>query len=400
MNTYKYIGETTSGDKIEGTVKAVNQEQLESKLAERGVFLKSHFVIESSLLHHWHAQLKKSEVTRLTRQLSVLLSSGITIDEAIESIREQIDDKRLNRVFESVLKMIQSGQDVYKSFSAYAMYFNDLFVSLVYAGEISGTLDNSFERIATFREKTEEIKKKLKTALAYPILVLIVSALVLLILITYIIPIFSSMYANFGLELPVLTRHVVNTSNWLKEYYLSIIAALSILGILLFWILKADNTRLIVNKFALKAPLIKSINLKYASANFGRTLGVLLSSGVPLVKALKISINTISNSYIKYRLNKVSEDLAEGLSLSDSLKRSGVLPKTVIRMTAAGESTGRLGEMLLKTADFYDNEVKNDISTITSLIEPIIILILGLVVGFILIAMYLPLFELIGQMGY
>lgn len=399
MPNYKYTGKNLSGETVEGFQRAGNQEQLEAKLAENGVFLQTCHPQSSFLTTSITSLMKKSEITRLTRQLAVLISSGISILEAVDSVKEQIDDKRLKVVYDDIGSSIESGDPLYKAFGRHPEYFDTLYLSLLETGEISGALDISLERIADYREKSESISKKIKTALAYPALVLVIAAVVIFVLIAYVIPIFSSMYTSFGLELPDLTQRIIALSQFLKNSVLYLIILLIVIFNLILIISRTNRFRYLIGGIFLHAPLLKGLTVKLATARFCRTLGTLLSSGLQLIMAISVASRTVGNQYIERKLEFLPQFLAQGKSLANILSESGIFPKTVARMTAAGESTGRLGEMFSKTANFYESEVNNEITAVTSIIEPLIIVILGIVIAFILIAMYLPLFELIGQIG-
>jgi len=396
---YSYIGKDMNDNPVEGRARAKDPDELEVRLAEDGIILDSCFPVASGIFKTIHSQFKKTEITRLTRQMAVLISSGISVLDTIDSVREQIEDRRLGGIYDSIRAAIESGQPLYQAFGRHPAYFDDLYISLLEAGELSGTLDMSLERIAAYRERSESISKKIKSAMTYPSLVLLVSVAVIFILITYIIPIFSSMYANFGMELPSLTLRVVSISEFLKHsIWYFIIGAFLLTGIFVF-VSKTEKFQILIGCVVLKLPAVKNMALKLATARFCRTLGTMLISGLPLIKAVAVAGRTVGNSYLVGKLKQIPDGLAEGNSLASILAEGRFFPKTVVRIAAAGESTGRLGEMFAKAADFYESEIDTEIAAVTSIIEPVIILILGVVIAFILIAMYLPLFDLIGQLG-
>jgi len=399
MRKYSYTGKNLSGIQFDGIARAKDTEDLESKLAEKDIILEKCSPKSSlffSVLSGW---TKKSEITRLTRQMAVLISSGISVLDAVESIREQIDDKQLGNAYDIIIQSIQSGERLHQAFGQFPEYFDSLYLSLLESGELSGTLDVSLERIASYRERSESVSKKIKTAMAYPSLVLLVSFGVIFVLIAYIIPIFSSMYAGFGLELPDLTLKIVSLSEFIKNFFGYLVIGFLILALLLLLISRTDKFKVFLGAVLLKLPIIKNLAIKLATARFGRTLGTLLLSGLQLIDAISVARKTVGNKYIERKLEIMPDSLAQGQSLAKTLADAKVFPKTVIRMTAAGESTGRLGEMFSKSADFYESEIDNEITAMTSIIEPVIIIVLGVIIAFILIAMYLPLFDLMGQLG-
>jgi type IV pilus assembly protein PilC len=400
MPKFKFQSSKITGERIIGVKRANSPEELESLLAEEGQLLESFTQQEASLAAAFYGWLKKSEITRLTRQLAVLISSGITILETLESVREQTTDRRIGRVFDQIILSVQSGEPIHIAFGKYPAYFDSIYVSLLETGEMSGTLDTSLDRIAVYRERTEKVNKKIKSTLAYPALVLLVSVVIIFTLVTYIIPIFSSMYSGFGMELPALTQKVVNISDILKRSLWLAPFIIMVILLLVGLVFRSNRLRTAISKILMHLPIVGNMFIKLAASRFCRTLGTLLTSGLPLIEAVPVASRTVGNRYIEKRLNSVTIQLFEGTSLATSLEESNIFPRTVIRMTAAGESTGRLGEMFSKTADFYESEIDTEIATMTSLIEPIVIICLGLIIAVILIAMYLPLFDLIGQIGY
>jgi type IV pilus assembly protein PilC len=331
--------------------------------------------------------------------MAVLISSGISIIETIDSVLEQIDDRRLKMMFNNIRSSVESGEHLHHSFGQYPAYFDNMYTALIETGEISGTLDVAFERIAAYREKTESINKKIKAAMVYPALVILVSIAVILALVVYIIPIFSTMYANFGAELPDLTRNVVSVSTLLKEWAGLGVLAIIFMIIIFFYISNTSRFKTLSGFLLLKLPIIKNLASKLVIARFSRTLGTLLNAGINIMPSVNVATRTIGNKFIEDKLSLLTQGLSEGQALADMFTQTGVFPKTVVRMTAAGESTGRLGEMQSKTADFYESQLDTEITAITSIIEPLVIIILGIVIAFILVAMYLPLFDLIGQIG-
>jgi type IV pilus assembly protein PilC len=399
MTVFKFQGRALDGQVVTGVRKAKDSDDLESKLAEESIILASYSRLAPDWLSIFQGWLKKGEIPRLTRQFSVLISSGINIAAALESVREQTTDKTLLGIFDNIINRVNAGESIHSAFGEFPAYFDSVYVSLLETGELSGTLDISLERIVSYRERTEKLGKKIRSALAYPALVLLVSMIIILTLVTYIIPIFSSMYAGFGLELPSLTRNVVAVSDYIKEYLWIWPVIIMILIVLMIIGFRSRAIRVWLGGFIGKMPLINHFYIKHGTARFCRTLGVLLSSGLHLIDAISVSGRTIGSPFWDKRLESAPALLSQGKSLAETLESCQIFPKTVIRMTAAGESTGRLGEMISKVADFYESEIDTEISTMTSLIEPIVIIVLGIVIAFILIAMYLPLFDLIGQLG-
>jgi len=396
MTTYRYNGRTVDGAEVQGLLRAKDESQLEMRLVNQGVFLESCQAVIGKTRLAVTRFLKRSEITRITRQISVLLGSEIGVLETLQLAREQVTDRTIAAIIDSVMKQVEAGKSVASALAEYPTIFDPLYVSMVEAGELTGELDAAFDRIATYREKYETTIRKVRSALAYPFLVILVALAVSLALVLWIVPVFSSMYENFGAELPALTQSVVNLSNFLRatvSYWLP----LGLLGATgMIWAFSTKTAKRAAHKLLVKLPLAKNLTVRIIAARFCRTMGALLTSGVDIIKALRISSRTTGNSYVNALLEPAELALAQGKSLTEAVASSAVFPKAMLRLTASGEKTGRLGEMLERTADYYDRETEIEIGTLTALIEPIIIVILGAFVAFILIAMYLPLFDLVG----
>lgn len=266
---------------------------------------------------------------------------------------------------------------------------------MVEAGELAAHLDLAFDRVASYREKYEATTKKIRSALAYPLLVIVVAIAVLIALVVYVVPVFATMYESFGAELPTLTRIVVKGSElvqgtfwyWFPANLLSMVAVMALLS--------TTQVKMSLHRVALKLPIIKDIWTKVIAVRFCRTAGSLLSSGVDIIRAVEIASRTTGNYFANQQLQPIALHLAQGKSLTEALSQCRILPSPVLRLSASGEKTGRLGEMLQRAADYYESETETQMATLHSLIEPIIIIFLGCMIGFFLISMYLPLFELV-----
>jgi len=394
MPKYFYTGQLVDGQQVSGSLQATHPEDLQNRLLARGVFVTSHRVSKGQIAQFIQSQLHKKEITRLTRQLAALVSSGITFNEALRSVREQVTDRALGSMVEEIAESIESGKSISDSFGQFPLSFDTLYTSLLHAGEVSGTLDKALERIASYRERSEDVTKKIRAALAYPLLVLLVTCIVLFVLVIYIIPVFATMYQNFGSEMPLLTRKVVTASEFIKEHIYLVLSAVFFVLLSLFVGSINDRVRYYISYLQLKIPFLNRISIKIVNARFASTLGVLLQSGVSMLFAVEVAIATTGNRFLRKDLSPLISLLSEGKSLTEALERFRVFSKTLIRMSAAGEKTGQLGKMLSKAAEFYESEVDHDINTLTTLFEPIIIIFLGIFIAFILIAMYLPLFNL------
>jgi type IV pilus assembly protein PilC len=396
MPNYRYSGRLMDGRHVQGDMRAADQTDLEFRLINRGVSLESFKPVHSRWRLTLTRLLQRSEITRMTRQTGILLKSDISMLETLELVKAQISDYVLVQIMVSVIRDVESGKSVASALAEFPIIFDRLYVSLVEAGELSGDLDTAFDRIATYREKYEATTQKVKSAIAYPLLVVFVAILVALALILYIVPVFSSMYENFGAALPPLTRTVVTVSTFLRDTIWFWLVCVLIMSAVLVYTGSTKKARYTLHLLLLRLPIAKSLSVKIISTRFCRTMGALLTSGVEIIRALQTSSGTTGNHYADSLLQSAALRLAEGKSFTEAVAAASVFPGAMLKLTASGERTGRLGEMLERAADYYEKEVELDLGTLTSLIEPVIIILLGVFVAFILIAMYLPLFELAG----
>lgn len=398
MSTYRYTGKHADGSHVEGTLTASDPSDLELRLLNRGINLEKSALSFDPWQRFVLQRFRRSEVTRITRQISLLLKSQISVLESLQLACEQVNDKALRQVFETIIRHVEGGRSVAQALGDYPFLFDKLYVSMVEAGELSGKLDFAFDTVATYREKYEQVTKKVKSALAYPALVVLVAILVVFALVLYIVPVFSSMYENFGAELPVLTGKVVAASAFLREsvwYWLMAIAAL---GGLTVAGSNSLSVRTGIDRYLLRVPLLKTLLVKIITARYCRTMGSLLNSGVDILAGLQIAARTTGNLHAGKQLQPVELALAQGKSLTESLEACGLFPKAMLRLTASGEKTGQLGEMLTRAADYYEGQTETELATLTTLVEPIIIVLLGVFIAFVLITIYLPLFDLVGQL--
>lgn len=396
MPKYSYIGTTIDGQEAKGVLNAVDVTDLEFQLANHGIY---HSQAKPAFSNFGQVLVKhfgSNEITRSTRQLSILLKSKVSLIESMSLVAEQIKDKTTRSIFDNLIGQVESGRSLKDSLSDYPLVFDDLYVSMVEAGELSGKLDFSFEKLAEYREKSQNILRKVKLAMTYPLLVVAVAIAVVFALVFYVVPIFSSMYENFGAELPSLTKAVVETSHFLRESFFLWSTALFVIFLLVFYAISIRRVRTRLDKALVKSPYLGKLLTNIITARFSRTLGSLLISGVEIIYALEVAGRSTKNLHFRKLLETSAFNLIGGKSLTSVLEEVSLFPKTLIRLTVSGEKTGQLGEMLTYAADYFESETNTELTTLTSLIEPIVIIILGAVVAFILVAMYLPLFELVG----
>lgn len=398
MPKFLYNGKTIEGQIVSGEASAKDAASLELHLVNRGIFLESSRPT-FGYLQLWFVRLfKKTEITNLTRQLHILIKSKLSILESLELAHEQLKDAVLKQVLSQIMQDVESGTSLVSAFGQYPGIFDELYISLIEAGEQSGNLEFSFDRIADYREKAESTAKKIKSAMAYPLLVVVVAVLVMIALVLYVVPVFASMYENFNAELPALTRRIVGVSDLLRNNLSFLLIGIVTLMILSGVSLSTTKVKLFLHRAVLSTPLFGKLTTKVITARFCRTMGTLLTSGVDIVYALRIASRTTGNMYATKVTSSAENNLIAGKSLTESLDALNLFPKAMLRLTASGEKTGQLGEMLSRAADYYERETDSEISTLTTLVEPVIIIVMGVVVAFILVAMYLPLFDLVGTL--
>ena len=397
MPLYSYTGKFVDGTKSIGLIKASDKQHLEQLLIDKGIFLENSYLSVSRFTEIKLNLFNKSEITKLTRQINILLDSGISILETLDLAFDQTKDVNLKQILQDIINQVESGKSIALAFQKYPIIFDQMYISMIDAGELSGRIDVAFDRIASYREKSEETKKKITSALTYPILVIFVAIFVVFALILYVVPVFSSMYENFGAELPELTQYVVSFADTVKDNFWFGIMILIILigGCGFMWF--TQKFKYYLDKTFIKIPILRNLVIRILSARYCRTLGSLLTSGVDIIYAFQIAVKTTGNQFVIHELQQSEINLTQGKTLTEALEIAKVFPKAMLRMISSGEKTGRLGEMLLKSADYYEKESDSEIKTLTTLIEPLIIIVLGVFVAFILIAMYLPLFDLVGM---
>ncbi|MBK8574119.1 MAG: type II secretion system F family protein [Elusimicrobia bacterium] len=345
-------------------------------------------------LNLFKAGIPAKEIVLFSRQLSTLVSAGVALVSGLNILAEQIQHKGFKTIVLKVKEDIEAGQPIADALKKHPDAFTDLYVAMIRAGEVGGILDIILERLSNYLESAEALRLKVKGAMMYPMVVSSIAALVTVFLLVGVIPTFKEIFSSFGAELPLPTRIVVGLSDSLQhQWYLY----LGVPGILFFLVkrwLKTENGKKIFDTKVLQLPLFGPLLRKVAVAKFTRTLGTLVKSGVPILQAMETVAQTAGNKVIEGAIMAARESIREGERIADPLKRSGVFPPMVIQMISVGEETGNMDVMLHKIADFYDQEVEQAIKGLTSMIEPIVIVFMGILIGGIVIAMFIPMFEL------
>jgi type IV pilus assembly protein PilC len=334
-----------------------------------------------------------------TRQFSVMIDAGLPLVQCLQIMGEQQDNKAFQRIVLQVREDVESGSSLANAMKKHPQAFNELYVNMVAAGEAGGILDTILQRLATYIEKAARLKAQVKSAMIYPIAVISIAMLVVYIILWKVIPVFGALFTSLGADLPLPTRIVVNLSKFVGRYWWLIVGVVvaGVYAVRRYY--ATDQGRLVIDSLLLKAPILGPVLRKIAVARFCRTLGTLLSAGVPILESLDITARTSGNAVIERAILDVRKAVEEGKNLAEPLKTSNQFPPMVVQMISVGEATGAMDTMLGKIAEFYEDEVDTAVAGMMKLIEPVMIFFLGVVVGGMVIAMYLPMFDLISKIG-
>jgi len=401
MRTFVYTAQDSAGKVIRSTVEADNPRAVMEALRNEGFYVVR--IVERRrpfnpfILFERLFRIGLKELTIFSRQFALLLNAGLTLAEAIDTIEEQTQNNSFRTILHKVKLDIQEGETLNQAMKKHPRAFSNFFISMVQAGEIGGALDNILERVAVFYENELSLKHKVKSAMVYPTVVLIFATVITLFMMMYIVPQFAAFYEELSAgeaALPELTRRVLQASHWLVAnwYYLLLIPV----AVLLF--IRFRNSRwghILLDPIVLRIPIFGPLARKVAISRYTRTFGTLTQSGVPILEALEVSKNTASNNVVQRAIIYVRERIREGESIHAPMKRTGVFPPIVTNLIAVGEESGNLEDILFKLSDYYDQEIDATIRGLASVIEPLMIVIIGAVVGTIVISLYLPIFNLV-----
>lgn len=396
MPVFIWKGKNRRGQEIQGEIEAESREEVESKLRSQGVMptkiKKKPKEIQISFLKQ---PIKIKDIVIFTRQITTMIEAGLPLVQSLEILSTQTENKSFREVLSDIKVNVESGSTLSKAMEKHPKVFNTLFVNMINAAELSGNLDVIFTRLATFMEKTMALQRKIKGALFYPVSIIIVAAIVVSILLIKVVPTFASMFSSAGQALPMPTQIVINISNWLRAYIVYLVVGIIITGIIIKQVYtKTALGRKLFDQLFLKLPVFGDLIRKAAVAKFTRTLATMLQSGVSILEAMDITAKTAGNVILEAAVNKAKDSIKEGKDIATPLAETKVFPPMVVQMIAIGENTGALDTMLYKIADFYDDEVDQAVSNLTALMEPMIMVVLGGLIGGLIVAMYLPIFKL------
>ncbi|MBE9572472.1 MAG: type II secretion system F family protein [Proteobacteria bacterium] len=402
MPVYKWVAETKKGKVLKGELEAVDERIAQLQLKRRNLTIKKIKAKPKDLFENvafFQPKITAKDVVIFTRQFSTMIDAGLPLVQGLTILAEQTENKTFQNVLKRVTKDVEGGSSLAEALKKHPKVFDALYVNLVAAGEIGGILDTILQRLAAYIEKAEKLKTRIKGAMTYPIIVVAIAVLVIAVILIFVIPVFQEMFSSFGKALPVPTQIVVNMSDFLKGNIHYVIGAFIVF---VFAFKKYRNTkkgRKQTDALALKLPVFGNLLKKTAVARFTRTLGTMISSGVPILDALEIVAKTSGNVILEEIIYEVRSSIAEGQTIAEPLSEADIFPRMVVQMISVGEATGALDTMLNKIADFYDDEVDAAVEALTSMLEPLLMVFLGGAIGGLVIAMYLPIFQMAAAMG-
>lgn len=400
MATFTYKARNWDGKIVTAEMEGESKEVCISKLREKGYFVTSINEKKSgggSFSFGFERGVSSQEVCIFARQFSTMIGSGVPLVRCLTILQAQAENPSFKKIITQIRTDVEGGSTFSKSLEKHPKVFSDLFCSLVKAGEIGGILDTILERLADYLESSESLKSKVKGALTYPVVVFGIAMLVVVALVLFVLPQFKEIFDGMNVELPFITTALLDLSDFMVAWWFFIIPGIFAVPVLLINFFKTKTGARIFDVNILKMPAIGMMMRKVAVAKFTRTLGTLISSGVPILQALEVTAQTAGNVVIADAVDKTRVSIREGESIADPLKTSGVFPPMVVQMIAVGEETGELDKMLSKIADFYDSEVDTAVKGITSIIEPIVIVFMGVVIGGIVMAVFMPMLKLVNQ---
>jgi type IV pilus assembly protein PilC len=397
MQTFAYQARDSSGKMTSGVQEALNEENAINTLMSRGLMVLSIQARAGGRVTAPRGKISETDLVLFTRQLATMVDAGLPLVQSLTALYEQADPKRqagLRRIVGEVSALVQQGDSFYEAISKHPRVFPRLYTAMVKAGESGGLLAEILDRLATFLEAANRLKKKVKSAMTYPVIVICIAFAITTFLIVQVVPVFGKIFADFGANLPAPTQFLIDVSDFVRGYWwlLVMIFVGTFVGIKMF--LRTETGTRLWDRWKLKLPIFGPLVHKICMTRFSRTFAQLIRAGVPILEVMEIVGDTSGNSVVTDAIKHVSADVEKGDHLTNALARQPIFPPMLVRMVGAGESTGKIDAMLEKMADFWDEEIEAILAALTSLIEPLLIVVLGVIVGGIVIAMFLPIFKL------
>jgi type IV pilus assembly protein PilC len=402
MSQFEFRGTSRTGQTVTGVRAAPSRAALDSTLRREAITpLK---IVEKGReiaipKFKWGEKVKSKELAVFTRQFSVMIDAGLPLVQCLEILSSQQENKAFGRMLAGVRGTVEGGSSVANALRQYPKAFDDLYTNMVEAGESGGILDTILQRLSTYIEKAVKLKRSVQSAMIYPAAVVVIAGGVVTLLLWKVVPIFTTLFAGLGASLPLPTRMVIALSHFVATFGPVIIVLVILLGVGLRWYYHTPQGRMVIDSLILKIPVLGPVMRKISVARFSRTLGTLITSGVPMLESMDITSRTSGNAVIEKAIVQVRKAIEAGRTIVDPLRETGVFPNMVVQMIGVGEHTGALDAMLQKIADFYEDEVDAAVGDLLTAMEPMIILFLGIVVGGVVISMYMPLFSLIGKLA-
>ena len=390
---FEWEGKDAKGNKQRGMVSSPSIDLVKAKLRRQGIVAPK--VKKKKSAGGRGQKITPGDIAIFARQLTTMMGAGVPMVQSFEIVGNGLDNKTMRDMVAGIKAEVEGGSNLTNALRKYPDQFDDLFCSLTEAGEQSGTLETLLNEIATYKEKSESLKKKIKKAMFYPAAVLVVAGVVTAILLVFVVPQFESLFEGMGGDLPAFTRMIVNASEFMQKWWFMALAGIGVAG----WSFVQAKKRSkafseLLDRAILKAPVFGDIVVKAATARFARTLATMSKAGVPLVEAMESVAGVAGNSVFEKAIYKMKDEAATGQSLQSSIEASGLFSNMVVQMVAIGEESGSIDDMLAKVADYYEEEVDNAVDAMTSLMEPMIMAFLGVVIGGLVVGMYLPIFKM------
>lgn len=396
---FKYTGTNRRGQKVNGETTSKSIELARAQLRKQGIIV-DNIKPKGKPLFKMNKAIKALDIAIFVRQLATMMKAGVPLTQSFEIVADSLENPSMKELVLKIKADIEAGSNFATALRKHPKYFDDLFCSLVESGEQSGALETMLERVATYKEKSELLKAKIKKAMKYPIAVIVVAIVVTAILLIKVVPVFAELFSSFGAELPAFTRLVVSMSNFMAAYYIPIFVVLGAIIIAFSQAkMRSKKFRDSLDRLALKMPIFGKIVYQAIIARFARTLSTTFAAGVPLIDALDSTAGATNNVVFYNATQRIKEDVATGQQLQFAMRTTNLFPSMAIQMVGIGEEAGSLEEMLDKVATYYENEVDNAVDGLTSLMEPMIMAFLGIVIGGLVVAMYLPIFQMGSVVG-
>ncbi|WHH59666.1 type II secretion system F family protein [Petroclostridium sp. X23] len=394
MPVYSYKAKTMDGQTVKGTLEAADRTVVISMLKERKYYpvqINEQGLLQKEITFEFLESVKLKDIAVFCRQFSTIINAGVSVLGCLDILRQQTENKKLKGIVDKIYESVQKGNTLSSAMREHKV-FPQILLNMVEAGEVSGSLDTSLERMAVHFEKENKLNQKVKGALTYPTIISIISVIVITILLTFVVPTFVSMFAGIGIELPVTTRMLLGISDFIRNRWYIAVTIIIVISLAFKYFTSTDFGKNAIDMLKLKIPIFGPLNRKVVSSRFTRTLSTLLVSGLPILTALEVASRVVDNYVVHKGLERARQEVSRGVSLAQPIEQIGVFPPMVTHMLKIGEDTGAMESILEKTADFYDNEVETAVTQMTTLLEPLILCVMAVVVGFIVMAIVQPMF--------